>query len=149
MTFRTLTKTDFNGPEFRELLWLAVEVEDAELTQIINEHLPQLSTVGIMDGDSLLGFVAYDPKASHLTIEYIATTPEQRGTGLGESLIRQIQHTHPAVDIYAETDDDAIGFYRRIGFVHHSAPRDPRWPDRARYACMLTSGTKLDPNDAL
>ena len=141
MDFRELTEADLQTPEFRALLWLAVEVDDAQLTRIIEEHLPRLTTVGAVDGGLVVGFVAYDEQASPLTIEYIATAPTRRGTGLGESLVRKVQEAHPGRDIFAETDDDAIGFYRRIGFVHRSAPRDPRWPDRPRYACTLSPGT--------
>ena len=141
MDFRELTEADLQTPEFRALLWLAVEVDDAQLTRIIEEHLPRLTTVGAVDGGSVVGFVAYDEQASPLTIEYIATVPTRRGTGLGESLVRKVQEAHPGRDIFAETDDDAIGFYRRIGFAYRSAPRDPRWPDRPRYACTLSAGT--------
>ena len=35
------------------------------------------------------------------------------------------------------SDDDAIGFYRSLGFVDRSAPGDARWPDRRRYHCVL------------
>lgn len=140
MEFRELTATDFHSPAFRALLWLAVEVDDAELDRIIGEHLPRLTTVGVVDGGTVVGFVAYDEQTSPLTIEYIATAPERRGTGVGESLIRQVRAAHPAADIFAETDDDAIGFYRRVGFSHRSAPPDPRWPERPRYACTLSAG---------
>ena len=48
---------------------------------------------------------------------------------------------HRAAPIFAQTDDDAIGFYRSLGFVDSPAPRDARWPDRQRYDCVLRSSS--------
>lgn len=35
---------------------------------------------------------------------------------------------HRAAPIFAQTDDDAISFYRSLGFVDSPTPRDARWP---------------------
>ncbi len=34
--------------------------------------------------------------------------------------------------------DNAIGFYRSLGFKDTPAPPDERWPERSRYDCVLT-----------
>lgn len=43
--------------------------------------------------------------------------------------------------IFAQTDDDTIGFYRSLGFVDSPAPHDARRPDRQRYDCVLRSSS--------
>ena len=41
--------------------------------------------------------------------------------------------------VVAETDDDAVGFYRALDFDIGPAPSDPRWPGRRRYRCVRRS----------
>lgn len=54
--------------------------------------------------------------------------------GLGSQLLNVVATSFP--EVYLETDDDAVDFYRKLGFVISPKERDPRWPDRERYACV-------------
>ncbi|MFT3945316.1 MAG: GNAT family N-acetyltransferase [Ancrocorticia sp.] len=96
---------------------------------------------------TVIGFAAYRLTESRVTIEYIATSETTRGRGLGTQLVRELQHLHPGTAIFAQTDDDAIGFYRSLGFAHSGAPRDARWPERPRYDCLLTSEDGTPPTN--
>lgn len=137
-----LAPADVLTPQFRALLWLAAELPDAELTSIIVDDLPRLTTLGVHDdAGSLVGFVSFEAAPHRTLIEYIAVAQGQQGTGCGSRLITSvITHTGGTAPLVAETDDDAIGFYRKLGFTVAEAPRDARWPDRARYACTLPAG---------
>ena len=70
-------------------------------------------------------------------VEYLATAPARQRRGLAGALIAEIRRRHPDAVVRASTDDDAIGFYRGLGFLDSPAPVDPRWPGRRRYDCAL------------
>ena len=65
-------------------------------------------------------------------IRSIAVAPHWRGEGLGRSLIETLAERTHAERVVAETDDDAVGFYRRCGFTAEDAP--PKF-GRPRYWC--------------
>ena len=70
-------------------------------------------------------------------VEYLATAPAHERRGPAGALIAEIRRRHPDAVVRASTDDDAIGFYRGLGFLDSPAPVDPRWPGRRRYDCSL------------
>jgi len=140
---RDLTRPEIETPEFWRLLRLAAEVDEVGLLAIRDRELPRLTVVGALAGDVVVGFAAYAVEADGpVGLEYIATAESQRGRGLGTSLVRELRRRHPEADLRAQTDDDAIAFYRRIGFTDAPAPPDPRWPDRPRYDCVLPAGLR-------
>jgi len=134
---RSLTLHELHSSQFRDLLRLAVEVDEESLLRIIDEQLPQLSVIGAVLNGVVVGFVAFDDSSSPIVIEFIATSEAQRGKGLGRRLVLEVQHSRPHAEVYAQTDDDAIGFYRKMGFVDTPAATDLRWPERPRYDCVL------------
>ncbi len=138
MKIRELTASDIETPEFWHLLWLACESDEATLRRVLNQLLARSTVLGThgSDGD-VIGFVAFAGAEQDIVIEYIATVETVRGKGVGKHLVRELQRLHPGATIVARTDDDAIGFYRSLGFVDRSAPGDARWPDRRRYHCVL------------
>ena len=143
MHIRELGRADFESPELWRLLWLACETSDAELSHIRDDVLPQLTVVGIGD-DGLAGFIAFHPVEGGVEIDYIATEVASQGRGIGRALVGEVVRRYPAEPIIAETDDDAIYFYRKLGFVDSPAARDSRWPERARYRCLLAPGSAIE-----
>jgi N-acetylglutamate synthase-like GNAT family acetyltransferase len=65
-------------------------------------------------------------------IRSIAVEPAWRHRGLGRTLLDALAEHMDATRIVAETDDDAVDFYRRCGFVIEDAPAKF---GRARYWC--------------
>lgn len=139
MHIRDLTRAEQHSAAFRELLWHAAELSDDQLDVIRDTELPELRVVGAFQFDELIGFLAHTQPAGGalITIEYIAASARLRGTGVGRALVNHVRFEHPGHDLRAETDDDAIAFYRALGFTDAPAPPDPRWPGRARYICTL------------
>jgi ribosomal protein S18 acetylase RimI-like enzyme len=65
-------------------------------------------------------------------IRSIGVAPMFGRRGLGRRLIDALAEEAAAKRVVAETDDDAVGFYRRCGFaVEDAAPKF----GRARYWC--------------
>ena len=139
MDVRELSRADLESPQFLHLLWLATEADDLSLRRIRDEHLPRLTVAGVVADGVVIGFVAYDQGDSRVVMKYIATAEARRGARIGSSLVHELQRRHPRLAIFAQTDDDAIGFYRKLGFTDTAAPEDPRWPVQQRYDCLLAA----------
>jgi len=133
----SLSNVDFAGPEFLGLLREAVAVDDQALRATIATELPVLAVIGIREAGLVVAFAAFDSSRERLVLEYIAVEQHRRWSSYGRSLIQHIRQQHAAQELYAETDDDAVEFYRRLGFSISIAPTDPRWPERQRYGCLL------------
>lgn len=134
-----LSRSNLESPQFLHLLWLATGADGLLLRRIRDEHLPRLAVAGVVADGVVVGFVAYDQGDSRVVMKYIATAESRRGAGIGSSLVHELQRRHPGLAIFAQTDDDAIGFYRKLGFTDTAAPRDPRWQVQQRYGCLLSA----------
>ncbi|MFT3714499.1 MAG: GNAT family N-acetyltransferase [Gordonia sp. (in: high G+C Gram-positive bacteria)] len=140
MNVEPLTEADLRSPEFRELLRAATDYDDARLTALVDGEIGELTVIGTRDGDTVTGFAAYLPGEDTTVIEYIASDEAVRGTGIGTALVAAVAQRNPESAVLAQTDDDAIGFYRALGFLTRDAETDPRWPDRRRYDCLRLPG---------
>lgn len=126
----------------RGLVWLAAELPDEAITAIITDELPGLTTLGLFgeqEPQELIGFVSFDASREPVEIEYIAVGAAAQHGGHGSRLIEAVRDHVGGATLYAQTDDDAVDFYRKRGFTITSAAPDPRWPERQRYDCALTS----------
>ena len=84
------------------------------------------------------GIVIFTVFDSTATIRDIAVKPEHRGQGIGSKLIDFIFNSFNAQNITAETDDDAIGFYKKYGFTVADTKVEF---DTKRYVCVCKSVT--------
>ena len=63
------------------------------------------------------GIVIFKIAINSATILDIAVKPDYQGQGIGSKLIDFIFNSFNVNNITAETDDDAIGFYKKYGFT--------------------------------
>lgn len=73
--------------------------------------------------------------ASTVEIVSIAVDPAFRRQGIGSNLISFAAKSLKCDEVRAETDDDAVGFYRRYGFDVVSLGE--KYPGVIRYLCTL------------
>ena len=92
---------------------------------------PAVRCFGAFEADRLTGILAVRGGE----ILGVAVHAEKRGQGVGRALIRHALGVFPALT--AETDSDAVGFYRRCGFDCTAFER--AFPDGSciRYACEI------------
>jgi len=65
----------------------------------------------------------------------IATEPMRRKKGIGRALIFYVMKQLSCATLCAETDDDAVEFYRKVGFSVTSLGE--KYPGCVRYSCVL------------
>ena len=84
------------------------------------------------------GIVIFKIINNSATILDIAVKPEYQGQGIGSKLIDFIFDRFEVDNITAETDDDAIGFYKKYGFTVANTKVEF---DTKRYVCVCESVT--------
>ncbi|WEK56004.1 MAG: GNAT family N-acetyltransferase [Candidatus Cohnella colombiensis] len=115
-----------NEPEIQELISYAVFPDPEQLNHVIAQYQSVQSGQEIFgytsDDDEddqtiigIIGSILNDQKV--LTIQHIAVLPEDRGKGYGRGMILELLHMKQPTTIVAETDEEAVQFYRSIGFT--------------------------------
>ena len=110
---RELTDIDLASHEALALMRLAAGQPQAELRRILAEDLPGMTVYGTgPHGHPASLAAALD--GDGVTLEYIAVEASQHGRGVGRALVEALALR--GRQIIAETDEDAVGFYRALGF---------------------------------
>ena len=133
-TVRRLVGEDLASEQMLALMREAAGLPVVELRRIIAEELALMEVVGTGPQGAPTSVAAYVSRPDGVVLEYIAVAPELRGGGVGRVLVDAL--AGGAEPVIAETDDDAVGFYRALDFDIGLAPSDPRWPGRRRYRCV-------------
>ena len=89
--------------------------------------------------EKYIGIVVFRAENNTAEILDIAVKPEYRKHGIGRKLIDFILNQFPVDIIIAETDNDAVGFYKKCGFT--VAPAESI-DDTERYSCKLSAVLK-------
>ena len=81
------------------------------------ESDPNTYAFSCVDNNCIIGVVVFKRlTTSTFEIVSIAVAPAFRGQGIGSKLISFAANTLKCAEVSAETDDDAVGFYRSYGF---------------------------------
>lgn len=86
-----------------------------------------------------IGIVVFKTENDTAEILDIAVKPEYRKNGIGKRLVEFILNQFPVDTITAETDNDAVGFYKKCGFA---LTPTAAVEDTARYFCKLSAVSK-------
>jgi len=125
------------GPQLKELMGLAMAMErvEAEYAQYLEYPKRYLY---LMDEEAFIGIEMKD--AARCEIRHIAVAGNSRSRGLGSRMIGEVAKLHGIREIFAETDVDAVGFYRKNGFKIKSLGE--KYPGRERFYCAKTLPSK-------
>ncbi|MNK27524.1 Acetyltransferase (GNAT) family protein [compost metagenome] len=128
-------KDQVESPEITQLLEYAVYTDEDALAKAVSHYraeegaeLYALKHEGELIG--LIGYVVDDHNA--LNITHLAIAPEHRNQGYGRAIVLEALYEVKPDRIIAETDEDAVDFYRNIGFVVLSIGRLPNGIERFR-----------------
>ena len=92
-----------------------------------------------LEQDKIMGVMVISfAESKKIEIIGIAVDVSARGQGIGSYMIKQVVYDYDLLSVYAETDKDAVGFYRNNGF--HIAEFCETYGTETviRYKCDLT-----------
>lgn len=82
--------------------------------------------------------VVFFAEQHKIEIVGIAVDLSARGKGIGSYMINQVIKDYGLRSVYAETDDDAVGFYRKDGFSITEFPKTYGDETVIRHKCEFT-----------
>lgn len=95
---------------------------------------------GARAGGRLVGIIALTaPVGGAAEIAGIAVAEDARAQGLGRWMIARAARAEGLARLTAETDDEAVGFYRRCGFSVRRIERDYGEGPVVRWLCETAS----------
>jgi ribosomal protein S18 acetylase RimI-like enzyme len=108
-----------------------IDLEYQNYIQSINLNLYALESNGESIGCIGFEFIS----SNHCKIKHIAVSPTERGNGLGREMITFICDKYSVNLISAETDKNAVNFYRNCGFKIINLGE--KYPGVDRFLCEL------------
>ncbi|MCJ8010535.1 GNAT family N-acetyltransferase [Paenibacillus sp. KQZ6P-2] len=133
-------------PEVAELFSYAVFPDDQSVEKTIREYESNedWQLYGYEDGELLVGLTGYEKSGSEVILRHIAVIPENRGLGYGRGMILEIMTKEKPERVIAETDEEAVDFYRNLGFVVSSLGE--QYPGIERFRCVYEVENEEDEN---
>jgi ribosomal protein S18 acetylase RimI-like enzyme len=131
--------------EIQELLAYSVLPDPVRFEQAIQDYLTneKLELYGYESDDVMVGILGFQrDERDQLTIKHIAVRPDSRGAGFGRGLILEAIAMFKPVRVLAETDEEAVNFYRSIGFEINSLGE--KYPGVERFACSYCTDSEID-----
>lgn len=124
-------------PIVEELIEYATLPEPEHVTAALEEYKQKdsLQLYGFEDEEQLVALIGIDKQDEKVEIRHLAVLPENRLKGYGRGIISEmISAVKPEV-VIAETDEEAVDFYRNIGFIVYSLGE--KYPGVERYRCVF------------
>ncbi|WP_373232213.1 GNAT family N-acetyltransferase [Cohnella sp.] len=129
-------KSKLEDPSIHELIELAIFPEPGRVEKVIESYKNDSTQeiMGYYSEEELIGLIGYRMHGNNtLELMHIAVVPEEQGHGYGRGIILEILHQKSPSKIIVETDEDAINFYRNIGFTIESLGE--KYPGVERFKC--------------
>ena len=108
-------------------------ITHANIEQVLEMYdQPNHVLIGAFDHQHLIGVIGLGLENS-ITIKHISVIKERRMQGIGGRLVRYAIKQFPGKSIIAETDDEAVEFYKSLGFACEAF----EGKYNIRYKCVL------------
>ncbi len=129
-------KSYIRKAQVAELFSYAVFPDDKSIEQAVQayESNDAWQLYGYEDGELLVGMIGYEKSGDDLIVHHISVIPENRGLGYGRGMILEAMTKEKPKRVIAETDEEAVDFYRNIGFIVQSLGE--RYPGTERFRCV-------------
>ena len=92
-----------------------------------------LNFYGWLDNGRVVGICGFEVHADKVEIHLISVAKDMQRKGAGGAMVAALQEMY-RLPIEAETDDDALGFYRKCGFMDTAFQHEKLG---TRYTCVL------------
>jgi ribosomal protein S18 acetylase RimI-like enzyme len=131
-------RSRLNEPLIQELLVSAMFPDPDRIRDAINEYTndQRLKVLGYETDRSVIGVIGYRLYSDNsMEILHIAVSPDERGSGYGRGIILETLEKEKPKVVFAETDEEAVEFYRNIGFSIQSLGE--KYPGVERFKCTF------------
>lgn len=105
-------------------------IKDVEEYYSITEN----ELYSVSNNERIVGLVGLISTEQEVVIKHIAIQSHIQNKGLGTEIINKIHQLFPKQKLVAETDNDAVGFYIKLGFKIISLGE--KYPGIIRYKCI-------------
>ncbi|MFJ8090658.1 GNAT family N-acetyltransferase [Lysinibacillus sp. NPDC095746] len=125
-------------PNVRELLSFATSEKNVEKEYKLYIQSPVRKLYGYDLESEVVGCIGIEflsPKRCE--IKHIAVSLDHRGIGIGSKMINFVLEKYSLSLMFAETDKDAVNFYKNYGFKITSLGE--KYPGVERFRCILKS----------
>ena len=123
------------SPRVRDLLSLSMGDPTPAALDDVGHHYredPAWALFGYEQDGLVVGCVSIEATSpGQATLRHLAVAPEERLRGIGRSMIDGVSERLLLNTVVAETDGDAVGFYRPGSPWRASARRTPAWSGSA------------------
>jgi ribosomal protein S18 acetylase RimI-like enzyme len=129
----------WDDPLLRDLLQYSIYSDAENVEEIIAAYMAGngRSLYGYEEEGELIGIVGFAMnETGELKIEHLAVAPDFRGLGYGRGLVLEALDKKKPALLTAETDEDAVNFYRSIGFEIESLGE--LYPGVERFKCIYS-----------
>lgn len=120
----------------QEIIAYAIFPDANRSEQVIQEYMEDgaLHIYGEEADEDLIGILGFSiNNAKELEVKHIAVAPEYREHGYGRDMMLELIGLMKPTVIFAETDEEAVDFYRNIGFTAYSLGE--KYPNVERFRC--------------
>ncbi|MCM3783033.1 GNAT family N-acetyltransferase [Neobacillus mesonae] len=130
-------KDRINDPIVEELIGYSTLPEESHIKAamaLYKDH-DHYELYGFEDEEQLVAIIGVEQNGRQVTIKHLAVLPENREKGYGRGIISEmISRLEPEI-VIAETDEEAVDFYRNVGFVVYSLGE--KYPGVERFRCVF------------
>ncbi len=128
-------KNQVRDPQIAALLELSIFPDPEHLERALSfyEEQPDAELLAYEEEGDRIGIVGFKPSGeSEITITHIAVEPGSRGGGYGRGMLLELMVREKPQRVIAETDEEAVDFYRSVGFAVVSLGISPSGLERFR-----------------
>lgn len=122
--------------EVRQLLAECMWPDEERVTRELDSYRSDNSKnlLGKIINNELVGLIGVKRNEVDVVLLHIAVKEVYRGKGIGKEMIHEYIGVNEIKRMEAETDQDAVDFYREIGFEICSLGE--KYPGRERFKCI-------------
>ena len=113
-------KNQVRDTQVTSLLELAVfpDAEHLERAITFYEETDEAELLAYEEGGEKIGIIGFRPSGEgEITLTHIAVEPNSRGAGYGRGMLLELMVQKKPSLVIAETDEEAVEFYRSVGFA--------------------------------
>lgn len=136
-------RDELDTPDVFRLLTAAFGSEDAAIRAAKRYEAGDWTALGYEDAGVIVALIGLERVSQEAArIRGIAVDPGRQREGIGRALVCALRSRTPGLTLYAETDHDALRFYRACGFEATSLGE--KYPEAERFECVLPAETSTE-----